>query len=114
MKNKKPLFIALIALDLAVTLFFLVLSIIVLASTFNKRAIEIQQMTGLIGYFAKNPLVYGLTCVLPSFALLVGNIIALVVYVRKTTKREPVKVNELSEEQKEALRQELLKELQGK
>jgi hypothetical protein len=34
-------------------------------------------------------------------------------YVRKTTKKEPAKLDDLSEEQKEALRQELLKDLQG-
>lgn len=113
MKNKKPLFITLLALDLAVTIFFLVLSIIVLAS-FAKDPDATQKAGGLIGFFANNPLAYGLCCVVPSFLLLVGNIIGLVVYVRKTTKREPVKVNDLTDEQKEALRQELLKELQNK
>ncbi|MBO5529245.1 MAG: hypothetical protein J6A47_08040, partial [Bacilli bacterium] len=33
------------------------------------------------------------------------------IYVRKTTKREPVKVNDLTEAQKEKLRQELLNDL---
>ena len=35
-------------------------------------------------------------------------------YVKKQTKKEPVQVNDLSEEQKEALRKELLKDLTEK
>ena len=45
--------------------------------------------------------------------LLAANIVGLVIYVRKTSKKEPTKLDDLSEEQKEALRQELLKDLQG-
>ena len=51
--------------------------------------------------------------VIPLFVLLAGNVIGLVIYVRKSSKKEPAKLDDLSEEQKEALRQELLKDLQG-
>ena len=51
--------------------------------------------------------------VIPLFVLLAANIVGLVIYVRKTTKREPAKLQDLSDEQKEALRQELLKDLQS-
>lgn len=114
MKNKKPLWITLIVLDVAITIFLLVLAIIMLAFTFTHTKEEILNSTGFIGYLQNNPLVYGLTCVVPLFVLLLANIIALVVYVKKTTKKEVVKVNDLNEEQKEALRQELLKELMQK
>ena len=111
MKNKKPLFIALIAVDVAVTIFLFVISIIMLSQTANKTAAEIEAATGFIGYLQKHPLVYGLGFVVPLFVLLAANIIGLVIYVRKATKKEPVKVNDLTDEQKEALRKELLEEL---
>ena len=40
-------------------------------------------------------------------------IIGLVVYVRKSTKKEPVQVNDLTDEQREELRKQLLAELSG-
>lgn len=113
MKNKKPLIITLIALDVGITVFLFVLSIIMLAQTAGKTAAEIEAATGFIGYLQQHPLVYGLTCVVPLFILLAFNIIFLVIYVKKTAKKEPVKVNDLTDEQKEALRQELLKDLQN-
>jgi uncharacterized ion transporter superfamily protein YfcC len=113
MKNKKPLFITLIALDVALTLFLLVVSIILLASTAGKNSAELEPESTFIGYLQHNPNVFGFAFVIPLFLLLTANIVCLVVYVRKTTKKEPVKVNDLTDEQKEALRKELLKDLQG-
>ena len=113
MKNKKPLFIAIIALDLALTIFFLVISIIMLASTVGKTPAELAANTGFIGYLQNHTTFYGLVFVVPLFLLLAGNIIGLVIYVKKTSKSEPTQLNDLSEEQKEALRQELLKDLMG-
>ena len=115
MKNKKPLFIAIIALDLALTIFFLVISIIMLAETVGKTPAEIQAnaQNGLIGYLQNHTTVYGLAFVVPLFVLLAANIIGLVIYVKKTSKSEPTQLDDLSEEQKEALRQELLKDLMG-
>lgn len=115
MKNKKPLFIALIVLDLALTIFFLVISIIMLANTVGKTPAEIQANAGngLIGYLQNHTTVYFLGFVLPLFVLLAANIIGLVIFVKKTSKSEPTKLDDLSDEQKEALRQELLKDLQG-
>ena len=116
MKNKKPLWIALIALDVAITVFLFVISIIMLANV-SKTAGERALMTGFVGWLVNlKPWVYGVAFVIPLFLLLAGNIIGLVIYVKKTTKVEVqanVTVNDLSEEQKEALRQELLKDLQG-
>ena len=115
MKNKKPLFIAIIALDLALTIFFLVISIIMLANTVGKTPAEIaaNANNGLIGYLQNHTTFYGLVFVVPLFLLLAGNIVGLVIYVRKTTQSEPTQLDDLSEEQKEALRQELLKDLMG-
>ena len=107
-KVKKALLIVGIVIDVGATLFLLVLSIIMLAKTVGDPN---NNAGGLIGYFQRNPLTYGLTCVVPLFVLLALNIIGLVIYVRKSAKKEPVAVDDLTEEQKEALRKELLKEL---
>ncbi|MBR0294312.1 MAG: hypothetical protein IJQ67_00140 [Bacilli bacterium] len=64
-----------------------------------------------IGYLQKNTTFYLWVFVIPLFVLLAANIIGLVVFVRKSTKKEPVQVNDLTEEQKEALRRELLNDL---
>lgn len=114
MKNKKPLWITLIAVDVAVTVFLLVISIIMLSQTVGKTANEIQNAKGLIGYFQNHPLVYGLTCVVPLFLILAGNVVGLVIYVKKSSAKDPIKVNDLSEAEKEALRKELLKDLEKK
>lgn len=102
---------------MAITIFFLVISIIMLADMAshgnNIDYIKDPTRTGLIAYLQRNPNFYLWVFVVPLFVLLAANIIGLVVYVRKITQKEPVKVDELTDEQKEALRQELLKELQG-
>ena len=112
MKNKKALWIALIALDVAITAFFFVIHIIMLANV-NKSEEEWAVTTGLIRALHDNSTLYLWAFVVPLFVILAANIIGLVVFVRKTTKKEPVKVNDLSDAQKEALRQELLKDLAG-
>ena len=110
MKNKKPLWITLVALDLALTGFLFVVSIIMLANT-PKPQEERDAMTGFIGFLVQNPDVYLWAFVVPLFVLLVANIIGLVFYVKNVTKRRPVTIKELTAEQKEALKQELLKGL---
>ena len=114
--NKLPLYITLIALDFVVTVFLLVIAIIMLAKSANLSGAEREALKphDMISFFQKYPMVYGFTCVVPLILLLFVNIIVLVIYVRRTTKREAVKVTDLSEEEKEALRQELLKDLQEK
>ena len=111
--GKKILLLIGIALDVGLTIFLLVISIIMLSSTIGKGPSDIQDADGLIGYLQNNPTFYGLVFVLPLFVLLAVNIIGLVIYVRKSAKRETPKVADLSEEQKEALRKELLKDLQN-
>ena len=94
-KYKKPLLIALVVLDVALITFFLVLSIMILVTVTKYKNQAVANSD------------------LPMFLVLAGNIIGLMLYVRKTTKKEPAKLDDLSEEQKEALRQELLRDLQG-
>ena len=111
--GKKILLLIGIALDVGLTIFLLVISIVMLASTIGKGPSDLPAADdGLIGYLQNNPTFYGLVFVLPLFVLLAVNIIGLVIYVRKSAKKETPKVADLSEEQKEALRKELLKDLQ--
>lgn len=112
MKNKKPLFITLLALDAVLTLGLSVFNIIMLANVVGKDIQDIVATGGFFAYLAQNATnVYLPAFVIPLFVLLAGNIILLVWYVRKSTKKEPVKVDDLTDEQKEALRRELLEEL---
>lgn len=110
-KTKKILFIALFALDLALTVFLFVVSIIMIA-TMPKTKNEIDTST-FIGYLQANPTVFLIAFVVPLFILLALNVFILVMYVRKTNKAKQVKLNELSAEEKEALRKELMKDLAG-
>ena len=115
-KYKKPLIIGLIGLDFAITVFLFIVSILMLARMAkypNNPQAAAAASTGMIRFFIQNPTAFLFICVIPLFILLAVNIVGLVIYVRKTSKREPAKLDDLSEEQKEALRQELLKDLQG-
>ncbi len=109
MKNKKPLIIALVAIDVIITITLLVISIVMLANTVGKSAADILNAKGFIGYLQNHTTFYFCLFVLPLFILLAANIIGLVVYVKKTTQTEQVKVSDLSEQQKA----ELMKQLQS-
>ncbi len=105
---KKILFIALFALDVAVTIFLFVVSIIMIATMPTYK--ESINPNTFIGYFQANPPIFGVAIVIPLFVLLIGNILALVLYLRKNKKKK-VELNELSDAEKEALRRELMKDL---
>ena len=116
-KSTKILVIAGVAVDVAVTVFLFVISIIMLAFLGKygdvKNAIANTKDGELINLLLKNTTLYFWAFVFPLFILLAGNILGLVFYVKKTSvKTEPAKLSDLTEEQKEALRQELLKDLQ--
>ena len=115
-QSQKILLIAGIAVDVAITVFLFVISVIMLimVGQYGTAREAIRHTDGLILYLLQNPTLYFWAFVFPLFILLAGNIIGLVFYVKKTSsaKAEPAKLSDLSEEQKEALRQELLKDLQ--
>ena len=115
MKNKKVLWIVLGAIDVAVVLFLFVIHILMLINVVGKtpEALHefIREGNGLIGFLAGHLWVYGVFFVIPLFLILIGNVVWLVFYVRKTSKAEKVTVNDLSDEEKEALRKELLNDL---
>ena len=110
MKNKKVLWISLLALDVAITVFMFVIHIIMLARTVGRNGVTDDPRT-LIGWLQNNLTAYLWIFVIPLFIILAGNIVLLVLYVRKQSKKEQVKVDNLSDEQKEALKRELLQDL---
>ena len=115
-KYKKPLIISLLAADFIITVFLLVISIIMIvtiATHNNDPRAAAAASNYPIRFFIENSTAYLCLCVIPLFLLLAANIVGLVMYVRKASKKEPAKLSDLSDEQKEALRQELLKDLQG-
>ena len=115
-KYKKPLLIALVVLDVAIITFFLVVSIMLLSVVipYQNKADQIAHANALVKAILQMPAAGSFFAfVFPIFLVLAGNIVGLMLYVRKTTKKEPAKLEDLSDEQKEALRQELLKDLQG-
>ena len=117
MKNKKWLWYVLGGLDVAITGFLFVIHVIMLANLVGKTPEQIQSDaavgTGLVPELIRNLNLYLWAFVVPLFVILAANIIVLVIYVRKRTKKEPVSVSDLSAEEKERLKQELLKDLQG-
>ena len=69
---------------------------------------------GLVGYLISHLSVYGFAFVLPLFLVLAANIVGLVLYLKKSLKRGKITASDLTEEEREALKKELLKELQEK
>ena len=116
-KSTKILIIAGVAVDVAVTIFLFVISLIMLVTLGkygNAKDAIANSQPGLKLFLLQNTNVYFWAFVFPLFILLAGNIVGLVIYVKKTSAKEaPAKLSDLSEEQKEALRQELLRDLQG-
>lgn len=114
--NKKPLIIAAVSIDVIITVFLLVISIIMLVQTIGKSANDILNATGFIGYLQNHTTFYFCLFVLPLFILLALNIIGLVFYVRKITKEEDkstsnIHVNDLSDAQREELKKQLLEDM---
>lgn len=122
MNKKKVLFISLVSLDVAITLFLSVISIIMLALVAIKKDVTaIQARTDFLGYLARTPGVFMGAFVVPLFLLLVANIIATVFYVNKKSKEQAknakqedskISYNDLTSEQKDQLLEELIAERQ--
>lgn len=106
-KTKKILLIVGIVLDVAITAFLFVISILMIAMLPKQGE---PFANNFIGYLQQNTTVYLLSCVVPLFLLLALNITALVWYVKKVANKK-VALSDLSEEQKEALRKQLLSEM---
>ena len=113
-KSKKILYGILFGLDVALTIFFLVVSIVMLAtmpSAADVVAGRYQQ--NFIGWFQQNPTFFLILVVLPLIALFIVNIVVLVKYVKSSSTKKKVALNDLSEEDKAKLREALMKDLSG-
>lgn len=115
MKNKKWLWIVLGAIDVAITGFLFVIHVIMLANIVGKTPEQIQSEAitgeGLIANLIRDTNLYLWAFVVPLFVILAANIVVLVIFVRKKSKSEQVSVADLSDEEKERLKQELLNDL---
>ena len=116
MKNKKILFYAIGALDVAIVGFLFVIHILMLIQVISKSPSALDDYlkngSGFIHYLACNLKVYGFAFVVPTFVVLSANIVCLVLYLKKGLKREKITASDLTEEEKEALKKELLKDLE--
>ena len=112
-KAKKALIIAGIALDVLITIVLFVFSIVILAKM-PSSSTRIQQDT-FLGWFQSQPYRILLLDVLPLALLLVGNISLTIWYIKKTGKKDQenkqVSLNDLSDEEKAALKQKILQEM---
>ena len=115
-KAKKILMVTGIGIDVALTLFLFVIAIIMIITMPGNRitmAEAVEKNGPFIGYLQQHPTVYFWSCVFPLILLLIANLVILVLFVRALAKKKQMAVEDLSEEQKAALRAELLKELQA-
>ncbi len=115
-KQKKILWISLISVDIALTIFLFVISVIMLATMPSPEELTILRQSsytpkGMIEYLQIHSTLYLIVGVIPLFLLLAANVLGLFIYIKKSSEKKKVALNELSAEQKEALRQELLKDL---
>ncbi len=112
-KTKKLLLICGLSLDVLITVFLFVVAIIMLATmpkTDAGMSVAIETNGPFIGYLQTHSTLYLWTCVIPLFVLLAGNIALLIIYVKKAGKAK-AQLSDLSEDQKAALRAEILKDM---
>ena len=113
-KTKKALIIAGIAVDILVTIALFVFSIVILVNMPDSRFESLPEDT-FLGYFQHNPIMILICDVLPLTLLLVLNVSLAIWYIKKTGKKpeekKAVSLNDLSEEEKAALKQKILQEM---
>ena len=111
-KAKKAFIISGIALDVLVTIFLFVLSLIIIIKMPATKA-EAMLAEGFIGWFQQAPIRIIFIVVLPLALLLAINIFITFKYLRGSgsPKKKPVSLNDLSDEEKEALRKKILQEM---
>lgn len=115
-KLKKALIISGIVVDVLATVFLLIVAIIMLATMPSAEDVQyhpedvLSRNGEFIGNLQLNPTLYLLSCVIPLVVLFVGNIVGLFFYVKKVAYKK-AELSDLSDDQREALKAELLKEL---
>lgn len=109
-KLKKVLAYVGLALDAAITVTLFVISIILLVKLQTVK--DGYNPQSFSGWFIAQPTRILLVCVVPLFVLLVVNIVVFYLYFKSTGKKK-VKLSDLSEEDKEALRKKIAEELKN-
>ena len=115
-KLKKTLIFSGIAIDIAATTFLLVVAIIMIATMPSAEEVQFRRDEVIatrgefIGNLQLNPTLYFWSCVFPLIVLFIGNIVGLFFYVKYVGERK-ARLADLSDDQREALKAELLKEL---
>ena len=112
--TKKALIIAGIVLDVLITVALFVFSIVILVNIPDSRFESLPEDT-FLGFFQRNPVMILICDVLPLTLLLVVNISLAIWYIKKTGKKQEdkkqVSLNDLSEDEKAALKQKILQEM---
>lgn len=116
LKAKKALIIAGLAVDVIITILLFVLSILILANMPDPYDVKAGNVdyNSFLGWFQQEPFRILLIIVLPLALLLVGNISLTIWYIKKTGQKEEkksVSLNDLSDEEKAALKQKILQEM---
>lgn len=111
-KAKKGLIIAGLALDVILTITLFVFSIILLVNMPESKYLIDE--TTFLGWFQIQPVRILICDVIPLALLLAGNIWITIWYLKKNGNSEPkknVSLNDLSDEEKAALKQKILEEM---
>ena len=112
-KAKKALIIAGVALDILITVLLSIFSVIIIVKM-PQTSLSIDKDT-FLGWFQVKPYRILLLDVLPLALLLVTNISLTIWYIKRTGKKEEEKkqvtLNDLSDEEKTALKQKILQEM---
>ena len=104
-----------LVLDVGATIFFFVISIIMIVKSFSVSSVlDFDPPNTLIGILQRNTTLYLCAFVIPLFVLLALNIIILVFYVKSGNKKDKIEVKDLNNEQLEALKKELLNDISNK
>lgn len=114
-KTKKVLIIAGLALDMLVTIALFVFSIVIIANMPDPYIKSSLDTSTLLGWFQYDPIRILLLDVLPLALLLAVNLVITFTYIKKTSpkkeEKKQVTLNDLSDEEKEALRKKILQEM---
>ncbi|MCQ2087259.1 MAG: hypothetical protein MJZ37_04205 [Bacilli bacterium] len=106
---KKALIIAGLCADVLLTVLLFVFSIIILAKMPGSKA-EIDQST-FLGWFQIDPIRILILDVLPLVVLLGVNLFITIKLFKTSSTKKKVSINDLSDDEKEALKKKLLEEM---
>lgn len=113
-KKKKITLIAVGAVELAIIIFCLVVSIMVLNAGFNGKPSSVEKQPALIQWLCLNPTWFFILFLVPLIIIFIVDGVYLILYA---TKRESVLTDEerdaIAEEAKRQAKEEILKELRG-